>query len=111
MMAVGDAVLDAITTRNFVEHAAGVSRAMVAGLHTLAAEFEDVGLRGTGHLLALTLPVANAAVIAARCFEAGLLLNAPRPDVLRLMPALTTTQAEVETMLGLLSPIMAEQLA
>ncbi|MCP4035388.1 MAG: aminotransferase class III-fold pyridoxal phosphate-dependent enzyme [bacterium] len=111
MMAVGQAVLDAITARNFVEHAAGVSRTMFAGLHTLAAEFEGVGLRGTGHLLALTLPAANAAAIAARCFEAGLLLNAPQPHVLRLMPALTTTRAEVETMLGLLSPIMAEQLA
>jgi acetylornithine/N-succinyldiaminopimelate aminotransferase len=29
----------------------------------------------------------------------GLLLNAPRPSVLRFMPALTVTQAEVDLMI------------
>jgi acetylornithine/N-succinyldiaminopimelate aminotransferase len=34
--------------------------------------------------------------------EAGLLLNSPRPETLRFMPALTTSAAEIDAMLEIL---------
>jgi acetylornithine/N-succinyldiaminopimelate aminotransferase len=39
--------------------------------------------------------------------ERGLLINAPRPDTLRFMPALTVTREEVDRMLELLEPCLA----
>jgi len=53
-------------------------------------------VRGQGLLLALELGrTRSAAGGAAR--EIGLLLNAPRPSVLRFMPALNVSDAEIDT--------------
>jgi acetylornithine/N-succinyldiaminopimelate aminotransferase len=37
----------------------------------------------------------------------GLLLNAPRPNLLRFMPALNVTRAEIDQMLGQLDSLLA----
>lgn len=61
--------------------------------------------RGRGLLRALVLPAEIAArvVDAARELEPmGLLVNAPRPNLLRFMPALNVTQAEIDRMIELL---------
>ena len=39
--------------------------------------------------------------------ERGLLINAPRPDSLRFMPALTVTRAEVDRMVAMLEGCLA----
>jgi acetylornithine/N-succinyldiaminopimelate aminotransferase len=38
-----------------------------------------------------------------RCFDAGLLLNPARPNVLRFMPSLRVTRAEIDEMTDILS--------
>ena len=48
-----------------------------------------------------------AAEVADAALERGLLINAPRPDSLRFMPALTVTRAEVDRMIGLLEGCLA----
>ena len=40
--------------------------------------------------------------------ERGLLINAPRPDTLRFMPALNVTHSEIDQMLFLLSAVLRE---
>jgi acetylornithine/N-succinyldiaminopimelate aminotransferase len=40
--------------------------------------------------------------------DAGLLLNAPRPDSLRFMPALNVRHGEIEQMLEILHDVMAK---
>ncbi|HEY6876826.1 MAG TPA: aminotransferase class III-fold pyridoxal phosphate-dependent enzyme [Polyangiales bacterium] len=52
------------------------------------AERHGLTLRGRGHLWGLVLPTPRAEAVRDRCFERGLLINAARPNVLRLMPAL-----------------------
>ena len=54
------------------------------------------GVRGRGLLRAVTLaePVANAVADAA--LDAGFIVNAPRPDVLRLAPPLIVTEAQLD---------------
>jgi acetylornithine/N-succinyldiaminopimelate aminotransferase len=48
-------------------------------------------------------------VEAARNLEPlGLLLNSPRPDLLRFMPALNVTHAEIDQMLAMLSKVMRD---
>ena len=110
MTAVGLAVLETLCDPKFVEHAKHVSECLIAGLDELAAGFEGMGVRGLGHLLAVTLPKPCSKSIAARCFDAGLLINAPRPNVLRFMPALTTLEEEVVEMLAILRPIVVDEI-
>lgn len=67
------------------------------------------GESGLGLLRALVMDLDDgpAIVEAARNLTpAGLLLNAPRPNLLRFMPALNVTAAEIETMLGLLDELI-----
>ena len=44
----------------------------------------------------------------AACNKAGLLLNAPRPTAIRLMPPLTLTKTEVDTALERLEAGLVE---
>jgi acetylornithine/N-succinyldiaminopimelate aminotransferase len=60
-------------------------------------------VRGEGLLLALEIPSGNAHEIAAAAFDAGLLINATRSNVLRFMPALNVSVEEIDLMIELLS--------
>jgi acetylornithine/N-succinyldiaminopimelate aminotransferase len=53
-------------------------------------------------LWALRLPSAVAVEVAAVCLERGLLVNAPRDDVMRFMPALNVADEDIDRMLELL---------
>lgn len=110
MAAVGLAVLETLMDARFSEHAEQVSASLIERLEGLASRIPGASVRGLGHLLALCLPTPCASEVAARCFESGLLINAPRPDVLRFMPALSASQSEVEEMLSILEPIALERI-
>ena len=62
-------------------------------------------LRGRGHLLALARP-GDAVGIVKLGLEKGILLNAPNPDTLRLMPALNTSVEVWEQAMGLLGEVI-----
>jgi acetylornithine/N-succinyldiaminopimelate aminotransferase len=63
--------------------------------------------RGAGLLWALELPNSDGAALVAACEEQGLLLNSPRPNLLRLMPQLAVSCAEIDAMITLLEPVLA----
>jgi acetylornithine/N-succinyldiaminopimelate aminotransferase len=49
--------------------------------------------------------------VADLALERGLLVNAPRPDSLRFMPALTVTDEEIDHMVGILHSVLGTVLA
>jgi acetylornithine/N-succinyldiaminopimelate aminotransferase len=59
-------------------------------------------VRGRGLLLALELRGVDAKKVASSALDRGLLINAPRPDSLRFMPALNVSLDEIDQMLALL---------
>ena len=63
-------------------------------------------VRGRGLLLALDLKHPIATAIVAQAFHDGVLLNAPRPDTLRLMPSLNVTREEIDAMIDALDTIL-----
>src|SRR6202011_1742869 len=65
-------------------------------------------IRGKGLLLALDLRIPIAASIVVQAFEDGVLLNAPRPDALRFMPALNVTRDEIAGMIDCLHPTLTK---
>ncbi len=102
MTAVGAAVLDVLLAPGFLEEVRAVGEHLGARLRELSDELGLAGERGRGLLRALLLPDGRA----PRCVELardrgpeGLLLNAPRPDVLRFMPALTVSRQEIDLMI------------
>lgn len=108
MAAVGVAVMQEITKPGFLVQVTQVGEHLAAGLRGLSRRYLCGEVRGKGLLRALDLrrDVGPEIVEAARA--RGLLLNAPRPDSLRFMPALTVSEAEVDQMLEILDGVMME---
>ncbi|WP_256107902.1 acetylornithine transaminase [Streptomyces sp. ODS05-4] len=80
--------------------------------HRLRADVEALGhplvreVRGAGLLLGVVLAEPVAARVQAAAQEAGFLLNAVAPDVLRLAPALTVTSAEAAKLVAALPVLL-----
>lgn len=55
------------------------------------------GVRGRGLLQAVTLSAPIAPAVAGAALDAGFVINAPRPDVLRLAPPLISTAAQLDS--------------
>ncbi len=106
MTAVGCAVLDTVRQPEFLTSVQATSAHLVDRLGALSASLGHGAVRGRGLLLALALRRGDANTVVEAAFERGLLINAPRPDTLRFMPALTVTRDEVDEMLKLLEPCL-----
>ncbi|WP_420226531.1 acetylornithine transaminase [Pigmentiphaga litoralis] len=102
MTAVGIAVFDAVTAPGFLEGVNARGKQLSDGLLQLSEKYSMKGERGMGLLRALKLGTDHgpAIVDAARDQNpAGLLLNAPRPSLLRFMPALNVSAEDMDSML------------
>jgi acetylornithine/N-succinyldiaminopimelate aminotransferase len=109
MTAVGTAVFDTLNAPGFLDTVQARGRQLSEGLLALSAKWGMRGERGMGLLRALVLDRDDgpAIVDAARKLNPeGLLLNAPRGNLLRFMPALNVTEQETEGMLKTLDGII-----
>jgi acetylornithine/N-succinyldiaminopimelate aminotransferase len=96
MCAAALAVLGALDAPGAAAQRATSAAHLRAALERLAPPGATV--RGRGHLLAMVLPTADADAVVRRAFELGLLLNAPRPHILRFMPSLLVSPQEIGEM-------------
>ncbi|MFY3860642.1 acetylornithine transaminase [Achromobacter xylosoxidans] len=111
MAAVGVAVFDALAAPGFMESVNARAKQLSEGLLALSAKYGMKGERGMGLLRALIMDRDDgpAIVEAARNLAPnGLLLNAPRGNLLRFMPALNVTAEEIETMLTQLDGLIGQ---
>ncbi len=69
-----------------------------------------VGVRGEGLLLGAALEVARAREVTAAALARGLVVNAPRPDTIRLAPPLLVSEAEVDEGLGIVAAALSDVL-
>ena len=102
MCAVGVAVLAEIAGAGFLERVEAAGARLRQGLETVAMRHGFGGVRGQGLLLALDLGRPAGPAIVEAALADGLLINAPRPDTLRLMPALTIADAEIDEAIEML---------
>ncbi|MFE1437725.1 acetylornithine transaminase [Streptomyces sp. NPDC058739] len=103
--AAGLAVLDTIASEGLLAAVKRQSETLRAGIEALGHPLVS-HVRGAGLLLGIVLtePLAPQAQQAAQ--DAGFLVNAPAPDVVRLMPPLTIGDEEVEALLQALPGIL-----
>lgn len=111
MTAAGVAVFDTLNAPGFMQSVNQRAQELSEGLLALSAKWGMKGERGVGLLRALILDRddGNEIVQAARDrAPEGMLLNAPRPNLLRFMPALNITAEEVQTMLTWLDEVITQ---
>jgi len=106
--AVGCAVMEEIARPGFLAGVTQMGIYLSGGLEALSRRHRCGGVRGKGLLLALDLGRAIGPQIAAEAFAQGLLVNSPRPDSLRFMPALTVTRDEIDQMLRILDQVLGK---
>ena len=112
MAAVGQAVLEELTSEGFLERVREAGAVLRGGLEILSERYGLGGVRGRGLLLALDLkPRNDGAALVEEALARGLLLNAPAPDALRFVPALNVTDAELAEMLDVLDGLLKGPIA
>jgi acetylornithine/N-succinyldiaminopimelate aminotransferase len=99
------AVVRALAAEDLVARAAMLGKSLRHGVESLGHPLID-HMRGRGLLcgIVLTAPRAKEAEAAAR--DAGYLVNAPAPDVIRLAPPLVITEAQIDSFVAALPGIL-----
>jgi acetylornithine/N-succinyldiaminopimelate aminotransferase len=108
MAAVGCAIMDEVLAPGFLKEVQRRGAYLMNGLSALSARHDLGEVRGRGLLVALDLKKDIAAKVVELALGAGLLLNAPRPNLLRFMPALNLSTEETDTMLAMLEDVLRQ---
>lgn len=111
MTAVGISVIEQLLAPGFLDEVVRKGELLSRELQTLATEFNLEGERGKGLLRALMLgsDIGPKLVEMARDHgPEGLLINSPRPNLLRFMPSLAVTDDEIHLMCQMLRTLLRQ---
>jgi acetylornithine/N-succinyldiaminopimelate aminotransferase len=98
--AVALAVLDLVSDPELLGGVRAKGEALRAGLQALDGVVE---VRGRGLMIGVGLAEGiDSAAVCAGLLERGLIVNAPEPGTLRLLPPLTVDSAQIERAIGLI---------
>jgi acetylornithine/N-succinyldiaminopimelate aminotransferase len=89
------AVIRTIANEGLLDHVKRIGEQLRRGVEALGLE-----VRGAGLLLGIVLRTPAAAQVAAALRDAGFLVNAVQPDVVRLAPPLILTAEQADTFLA-----------
>jgi len=99
MTAAGNAVVGVVSRPEFLAQVRDCGDYLQQRLRALSAELGLGEVRGRGLLAALEIGRPTGTAVVEAALANGLLLNSPRPECLRFMPALNVTRAEIDEML------------
>jgi acetylornithine/N-succinyldiaminopimelate aminotransferase len=111
MTAVGISVIEQLLAPGFLESVRAKGALLSKELHSISVEFNLDGERGEGLLRALMLSsdIGGKLVELARDRNPeGLLINSPRPNLLRFMPALNVSDDEIHQMCKILRELLKQ---
>jgi acetylornithine/N-succinyldiaminopimelate aminotransferase len=108
-MAVGNAVLDVMLAPGFLDNVAKMGRHLERHLNALVKQFPSVfsEARGLGLIRGLKCIGSNAAIVD-QARAGGLLVLTAADNVLRLLPPLIVTEAEIDRAIGILTEAAAQ---
>ncbi|AKE90226.1 MULTISPECIES: acetylornithine transaminase [Rhodococcus] len=89
------AVLRTIDEQHLLAHVDAVGKSIATGIEALGHPLVD-HVRGAGLLLGIVLTDTKAPAVEAAARDAGYLVNAAAPDVIRLAPPLILTQEQAD---------------
>ena len=111
--AAANAVLDVLTAEGFLDQVRQRGAYLAGRLEELARRFPALatGTRGRGLIQALVLTPAGAArgaEMVNALFSQGILANFAGNAVLRFVPPLTVSEAEIDTLIAALDSVLAQ---
>ncbi len=102
------AVFDAIDSEGLLANAVKMGAYLKGKLEALQKKYSFVKeVRGCGVMLGMELAMPGAKIVAL-ALAAGLNINCTHDTVLRIMPAMTVTKAEIDKAAGILDSVFAE---
>lgn len=101
----GLAVLAVIERDGLLEHATAMGDHLVAAVDKLRHPLVS-GVRGRGLLRGIVLSEPIAAAASDNALDVGFVINAPRPDVLRLAPPLIVTNGQLDSFVDALPGLL-----
>jgi acetylornithine/N-succinyldiaminopimelate aminotransferase len=99
------AVLQVIADDDLVRHAEGAGKSLRDGIETLGHPLID-HVRGRGLLWGIVLTAERAKNAESAARDAGFLINAAAPNVIRLAPPLIITEAQLDGFVAALPKIL-----
>jgi acetylornithine/N-succinyldiaminopimelate aminotransferase len=99
------AVLRVLAAEDLVRHAEVLGKSVRHGIETLGHPLID-HVRGRGLLWGIVLTAPRAKDVEAAARDAGFLVNAAAPDVIRLAPPLIVTEAQIDGFIAALPGIL-----
>lgn len=103
--AAGVAVLAALRDEDLMAHAGRMGEALRGGVDALGHPLVN-HVRGRGLLRGIVLSAPHAKAVETAAREAGFLVNAAAPDVIRLAPPLIITEAQIGSFVSALPDIL-----
>ncbi|MEQ8859273.1 MAG: aspartate aminotransferase family protein [Pseudomonadales bacterium] len=105
--AAANGVIDVIERDGLLERAGALGERIVSGLRERLAGLNSVReVRGKGLMIGIEMNEPCGHLVAA-ALEAGLLINVTRDNVVRLLPALTMTDAEADELVQRVGAVVA----
>jgi predicted acetylornithine/succinylornithine family transaminase len=109
VVAAATAVFETIERDRLLEAAQRLSNYILGKARELQRQFGFVeSVRGRGLMIAIDLAVPGAPIVQA-CLQRGLRLNCTQDSTLRLLPAMTITESEVDEAFSILAEAIHEQ--
>jgi len=102
------ATLDALESEGWMDNAAHVGDYFKSRLHAWGSRVGAIDVRGRGLMLALELDSPNARKMMLKALENGLVFNAVGDTILRFLPPLIISEADVDEAMGILEKSWGE---
>ena len=103
--AAARAVLRVLVDDDLIRHAEVLGKSLRHGIESLGHPLID-HTRGRGLLCGVVLTAPRAKDVEAAAREAGFLVNAAAPNVIRLAPPLVITEAQIDSFLAALPGVL-----
>ena len=106
--AVGVATIETMVNGGVLENCEKIGNYLREKMQTLVDKYDSVtGVRGMGLINGLLCTKPGAEVVE-KCFEKGVLINCTANTVLRFIPPLTITEADVDKLVATLDEVFTE---
>jgi acetylornithine/N-succinyldiaminopimelate aminotransferase len=105
--AAGIATIEAIEEEGMIENSVKIGQYAVEKLNGLKDKYPNVidHVRGKGIMIGIQLKMPGGEIVA-KCLENGLRINCTQDTVLRFMPAMNVTSAEIDKAIKILDKVL-----
>ena len=104
------AVFEAVEKQQLLERVNTLSPHLFKRLEALKAKTTLIReIRGRGFMVGIELTLDDGRPLVEACRAKGLLINCTQGNILRLLPAMTVTRAQLDRALGILESVLLEQ--